>query len=132
MSAVKKEVGKDSAGEELAVIHFKYRSPSRMVYNRDFVVLATTERTLTSAVIACKSIAYEKVPEESGFVRGELHASAFLIESVDGGVKVNYVVQADPKGWIPTFVVNVVAKDEPLVLATMRDYVVAKHAQHPP
>merc|ERR1712146_302258 len=42
--------------------------------------------------------------------------------SEDGNTIVAYVVQIDPKGWIPTAIVNAVAKKQPLVLAKMREF----------
>lgn len=37
-----------------------------------------------------------------------------------------YVVQLDPKGWIPTWVSNLVATDQPLNISAMRDYFAKK------
>jgi len=36
---------------------------------------------------------------------------------------VNYIVQVDPKGWIPHWVVNLVAGDEPMVIHKVRELV---------
>ena len=41
-------------------------------------------------------------PEKEGFVRAELTSSGSWIVPVDENtVKVHYVIQIDPKGWIP-------------------------------
>ncbi len=37
--------------------------------------------------------------------------------------EVSYIVQVDPKGWIPTWVVNLVSGDEPMCLAKIRSLV---------
>ena len=98
------------------VLQFKFKAPSRMVYPRDFVMSRGIRRkedgTIISNHIACE---HPKAGEVKGYVRGQLRASGYHIKPNDGGgCTVTYVVQVDPKGWIPTMVVNTVAVKQPL------------------
>jgi hypothetical protein len=81
-------------------------------------------------MVFSQSIKHEKTPEISGFVRGELLTSGYIIEPVDGTQqkesKVTYIVQLDPKGWLPTSVVNSVAVDQPKTLASLRNFINTK------
>merc|ERR1719271_2123448 len=48
----------------------------------------------------------------------------------DGACEVNYIVQVDPKGWIPTWVVNMVAADQADNVTRVREHV-HKHGVSP-
>jgi len=111
------------------LIHFKFKSPSMVVTNRDFL-MARAVRKCDDGVILSNHVSVvsdEDCPDCKGFVRGEVFASGYWIKPNDDNTStVAYVVQIDPKGWIPTAIVNIVAKKQPLVLAKMRDYLSKK------
>ena len=86
-----------------------------------------------------RSVVHPEVPEVNGIVRAEMLTSGFAIrpcvsnnglmimEDFDSStVKfdssfVTYVIQFDPKGWIPTFIANKVAEYQPLRISTIRN-----------
>eukprot|EP00339_Tiarina_fusa_P015843 CAMPEP_0117023768 /NCGR_PEP_ID=MMETSP0472-20121206/17710_1 /TAXON_ID=693140 ORGANISM="Tiarina fusus, Strain LIS" /NCGR_SAMPLE_ID=MMETSP0472 /ASSEMBLY_ACC=CAM_ASM_000603 /LENGTH=205 /DNA_ID=CAMNT_0004729991 /DNA_START=70 /DNA_END=687 /DNA_ORIENTATION=- len=110
------------------IIHFKFKSPSMMVTNRDFVMARAVKRNDDGVILSNHvSVVVDDCPDAKGFVRGDVFASGYWIKpNGDGTSTVAYVVQIDPKGWIPTAIVNVVAKKQPLVLAKMRDFLAKK------
>lgn len=106
------------------VLHFKFKSGTMMVSNRDFV-MARSVRTNDDGTIVANhvSIEHPDVGENKGFVRGEIDVSGYFIEPLsDSSCRVTYVVQLDPKGWVPTAAVNLVAVKQPLVLARMKKH----------
>uniref|UniRef100_A0A7S4MT69 START domain-containing protein n=1 Tax=Vannella robusta TaxID=1487602 RepID=A0A7S4MT69_9EUKA len=110
--------------ENHQVIHFKFKSPSMMVTNRDFVMARAVKRCDDGTILSNHvSVVDDDAPDAKGFVRGDVFASGYWLKpNGDGTSTAAYVVQIDPKGWIPTAIVNVVAKKQPLVLAKMREY----------
>eukprot|EP01105_Mastigella_eilhardi_P015881 TRINITY_DN3635_c0_g1_i1.p1 TRINITY_DN3635_c0_g1~~TRINITY_DN3635_c0_g1_i1.p1 ORF type:complete len:127 (+),score=45.11 TRINITY_DN3635_c0_g1_i1:356-736(+) len=109
-----------ASGDEMAVTHMKFSAGSIFVSHRDFVsFVGRSDKSEDSMSVVCKSVAYP-VPEEKGFVRGELQTSCFIFKKEDRGVLVNYIAQVDPKGWVPTAVVNAVAKTQPLILISLK------------
>jgi len=100
-----------------------------MVTPRDFATLtaATFNKETGSAAVLSKSIIHKSIPEEKGFVRGQLLNTGYIIEPTDGTRKqsnVTYIVQIDPKGWIPMPIVAAVSKQQPLTLARLRNFIV--------
>lgn len=61
---------------------------------------------------------------EPGVVRGVAHVSGFVCEELDGGKKtrLTYVVQANPRGWLPTWLINMTATDQAKNLSRVREY----------
>ncbi|KAH3732826.1 hypothetical protein Pelo_16351 [Pelomyxa schiedti] len=124
---VKQEISKDDNGNCLEIVHLKYNSGSRFVSNRDFVCInyAVMNTAENSAVSLAKSVD-AGIPPEPGFVRGETLGAFIIAPTPDGGQEVNYIVQLDPKGWVPTYLVNAVSRDQPMVLATLKAFI-SKH-----
>jgi len=106
------------------VIHFQFKSPSMMVTNRDFVMARAVRRLEDGTILSNhRSVVHPDCGDCKGFVRGDVFESGYYIKpNGNGGCTVVYVVQIDPKGWIPTAIVNMVAKKQPLVLAKMKDH----------
>jgi len=105
----------------------KFASPGGgwVIANRDFCVLGALKYIDNGRSLVCftQSIEYPKCPPVQGFVRGELKATGSLVETVDDqNVAVTYVVQLDPKGWIPPWMSNTVGDEQPLNVAAMRKY----------
>jgi len=114
----------DGAGNKLTVSHSKYHSPSRMVSERDFcfITVAEHDADANTALIISHSIPIPEIPEAKPFVRGELIISAFTIEPAANGMKINYYVAIDPKGWIPGSIVASASKEQPILLAKFIDH----------
>lgn len=65
----------------------------------------------------------------SNFVRGSVNASGSWTRRTpgkDGTITMTYVVQVDPKGSLPTWIVNYVATSQPLNIAVMREHIAEK------
>eukprot|EP01115_Flamella_aegyptia_P014368 TRINITY_DN812_c0_g1_i1.p1 TRINITY_DN812_c0_g1~~TRINITY_DN812_c0_g1_i1.p1 ORF type:complete len:214 (+),score=65.86 TRINITY_DN812_c0_g1_i1:37-642(+) len=104
------------------VLHFKFKAPSRLITNRDFL-MARAVKTLDDGTILANHVSceHDDCPEQKGFVRGEIKASGYHFKPTgDNSCKATYVVQIDPKGWIPTWLVNTVATKQPLILAKVK------------
>ena len=69
-----------------------------------------------TAVSVCKSATHPDAPEKNGFtnyVRGEIFATGYYLKKTgQGKCHLTFIVQADPKGWIPTLVTEAVAADQ--------------------
>jgi len=61
-------------------------------------------------VIKNHSVKHPKCPEKSGFVRAFSFMTGYLIRKHEEGCSLVYYTQTDPKGYIPTWVVNKVTK----------------------
>ena len=90
---------------------------TRIVYNRfsapwpvsqrDFVYVMRNQEVDGKIVFVGKSVEVPSIPPKDGAVRGEIHASGFILEPIsENSTRVIYFVNADPKGSIPTMVVN--------------------------
>ena len=105
------------------VITLKFKSPSMVVSNRDFVMARAVKKEGNVILSNHVSVPYPDHGEQKGYVRGEIDVSGYVIEPLDNGkCSCTYVVQLDPKGWVPTVVVNTVASKQPMVLAKLRDH----------
>jgi len=65
-------------------------------------------------VVAGSSVLLDKHPQVKGCVRGEVQSSGYIcIPNADNKTcKLTYLVQVDPKGWLPVWLVNLVAADQ--------------------
>ena len=113
-----------------ALLHGTFRLPS-VVPDRDFVWDQVALRLPTGSVlIAGKSVDVfgedEVVPVSKGHVRGAVLTSGYYVapESAaeGGGSKIAFVVQADPKGSLPAWVVNFVAPKQAHNVTRLRKF----------
>jgi len=78
--------------------------------NRDFVysmelVLETDEQFKYEM----KSVLSDRMPEQAGLIRGEIFESNYIITKLDENLtRVELVYHADPKGWLPNWIVNII------------------------
>ena len=109
--------------ENHQIITFRFKSPSMVVTNRDFVMSRGIKKNDDGTVLSNHvSVVFPNHPEQKGYVRGEVDVSGYYFEPQGDKCVVTYVVQIDPKGWIPSVVVNSVASKQPLILAKLRDF----------
>ena len=84
---------------------------------RDFCVLSVFGQFDKSTFVhAASSVVDPRVPEEKGYVRGEVLSGGYVIQACPGqpGLsRVTYVTQVDLKGSVPAFVVNKVCESQP-------------------
>ena len=77
------------------------------VYERDFVFIGKHQEVDGKIVYVGKSVEVPSIPPKDGAVRGEIHASGFIFEPIsENSTRVIYFINVDPKGSIPTMVVN--------------------------
>lgn len=96
------------------ILHAIFQMPP-FVTNRDFVWLSVNRRLSNDLFVSAgRSISVSEYGQRNGLVRGEIRASGFVVEAIDDGrrCRMSYVVQADPSGWLPTKLVNVVSKQQ--------------------
>mmetsp|Transcript_14824 Transcript_14824/g.40683 ORF Transcript_14824/g.40683 Transcript_14824/m.40683 type:complete len:358 (-) Transcript_14824:64-1137(-) len=106
-----------------ATMQLSFKMPMGIPY-RDFclenLVVMLDEGTVLSLA---QSVERLDVPEKPPFVRGTVLASGYLAKSIgQNRCELTYVVQVDPKGWLPKWVVNLVAVDQTDNVTRIADY----------
>jgi hypothetical protein len=99
--------------ENIQLIYHGHKSPGFMISQRDFLLARTNTTAGISKLIVTKSVTHSSVPDRSKHVRGHLHYSGYVLKpspTKEHTVKVTYVIQSDPKGSLPTWVVNMANK----------------------
>uniref|UniRef100_A0A7R9XU40 START domain-containing protein n=1 Tax=Micromonas pusilla TaxID=38833 RepID=A0A7R9XU40_MICPS len=109
-----------------ALLHGTFRLPS-IVPDRDFVWDQVAMRLPTGSVLVMGQSVNdgdEDVPEcVKGHVRGAVLTSGYYVfEDGQGGSKIAFVLQADPKGSLPAWVVNLVAPKQAHNVTRLRKY----------
>jgi len=109
------------------VVHHKHISPATLVSARDFVVLRSHEAKEATCEYTMASVSVETslMPEISGYVRGHLIISGWTIKPAAENPNhsiVSYVIQTDPKGWLPGFVIANAQKSCPDSIKILRDF----------
>ena len=84
--------------------------------NRDFVYLEhdTTLPNNEGRLIVSRSVLHDSKPEAKGLVRGDIMDTGYVIRKEKEGTRLSYIVCANPRGWLPVSVVNLVAADQAL------------------
>lgn len=98
--------------ENLVVGHSHYKAPFS-VTNRDFLALRTYQICVDdSHLIAIQSINDEEIPFEDRFVRGVSNCGIFLVPNYNDKDSVLCITvdHVDPKGSVPSFVINMYKK----------------------
>lgn len=87
------------------------------VQDRDFVFKAnvTVDAKAKMVTVALRSIEDAAMPEQDCCVRADLKRSTYVLEALDGGRRTRVTVQinADPKGSVPTWIVNLIQRSWP-------------------
>jgi len=116
--------------DQYAFQYNSYSSGFPGVSNRDFMLFAS-EVWMKSGdfAVVTNSIEHPDFPPAPGFVRGVVKNSGLYVEECGQGDReciVTYVVQLDPKGMIPSWVANIVAINQPLVVSQIRNAIEAR------
>jgi len=121
--------------DRVKAVYASFKMPGRpLIQDRDFTWVnvdfirgkdtamsyaANLQKDYASLGIEC--------PELPGYVRGDIQASGYIARKLtDTTLEVKYLVQADPKGWLPVWAVNLAAADQALNVARIADYFAEK------
>jgi hypothetical protein len=78
--------------------------------------------------LVAESCEHETVPVDPQHVRAILRECGYMITPVAGGCEVVYISSTDFNGWIPTFVQNILTRQQPATLPDMHRVLVEKLA----
>uniref|UniRef100_A0A8R1DPY4 START domain-containing protein 10 n=1 Tax=Caenorhabditis japonica TaxID=281687 RepID=A0A8R1DPY4_CAEJA len=103
---------------------------------RDFVMQRSWLETDNDRLICSHSICHEDYPPAKGCIRATVLLSGYLIKPKESGCEVIYISHSDPKGKLPTWLVNRVTKVvAPKVIKKLHKacigYAVWKEKHHP-
>ena len=93
------------------------------VSNRDFVFrnLYSVDPATNSVIIDVKSVTSKEQPEREGIVRGEILVGRYFLTPMGDKTLLQAEYLADPKGFLPSWVVNIFQKQWPYkTLTAMR------------
>ena len=112
----------DSENHRIMYFVLKTMGP---VKDRDFVMEArdTFDRVSGKSTIAISALKEDLVPRQDRYVRmTDLSATYLMTRLEQNKTHVVYTVKADPAGYIPAFISNVIQKDQPfLTLKGLRE-----------
>jgi len=102
-----------SKGTYEAVIYQNFGLPFP-ISNRDYVYHAKIERVGPSAVLNLKSVYHKRAPKPDG-VRAHLSRCQYILTPLGPNKTfVTVEVHTDPRGWLPTWLVNLIQKSWPI------------------
>lgn len=103
---ITKATVKKKLSDNLYILEF-YTRVGYMVSDRDFILVSARREDQDKTILISKSVELKDFPVQDGVVRGEvIHSGFVLIPEGENKTKAYYYTQADPKGWIPSWVVN--------------------------
>jgi hypothetical protein len=107
VSIIKCEILESYDNGKMNVMYHEHKSHGFGIAQRDFVILNSSrqEEDGTYMIVNC-SVEHEKVPERKGILRGNLRCSGYFIKPLEQGCDVTYLIQTDPKGWLPGWLVK--------------------------
>ena len=92
--------------------------------DRDFVYrLSLAHRDKEKVIYDMKSELSDLMPEQEGLVRADLIESQYTLTVIDENqTNVELIFYADPKGWLPNWIINIIQKVLPYrMLRNLRD-----------
>jgi len=96
--------------EDLQVVQRKYRAPSSLIAPRDFVAINGRWQSPTGEMyIYGSSINHKEDRVTSNYVRGYVMVTGFIFSPIEGdqnSCRCTRILQLDPKGMIPAWIVN--------------------------
>ncbi|OMJ81839.1 hypothetical protein SteCoe_17602 [Stentor coeruleus] len=108
--------------DDFRILYQRFTAPWPVSY-RDFV-FATKYMDTPEGILLIGQSVNAGVAEVQGVVRGEVLTSAYFLKKLnDTNTEVTYMAGVDPKGSIPTFVVNAVGKKQCLIVSKLRNVI---------
>jgi hypothetical protein len=105
--------------ESCRIMYQRFSAPWPVSY-RDFVI-ATRYETVDDCVFLVGESVEAGVAEVDGVVRGEVIASCYKLKKLSpNATEVTYMTGINPKGSIPTMVINAVGKKQCLIIGKLR------------
>jgi len=117
------------------VMRLRYQYPALMS-NREFVIHAydaIISENPKIAISAGISVEHEMCKEDPEFVRGIILVSGYVCKEITLNpprTHVSFVVQLDPKGWLPPMVGNMIAAEQALNVVRLKQYFEQPAALH--
>lgn len=86
--------------------------------NRDFVYrvqrLQQRDGNRLQLSYRMQSVEHEAIPLQPGLIRGEIFSSVYRLTPISAGqTSVELIYHADPKGWLPNWIVNIIQRAFP-------------------
>lgn len=86
--------------------------------NRDFVYRVQRSQQWINNQLQLsyqmRSVEHEAIPLQPGLVRGEIFSSVYRLSVINAGqTRVELIYHADPKGWLPNWIVNIIQRGFP-------------------
>jgi len=98
--------------------------------NRDFVYsLELVKESSNQLVYKMHSVKTDLMPENKKYIRGEIFESIYTLTKVDENLtRVELSYHADPKGWLPSWIVNIIQRIFPhKILNNLRKRIESSH-----
>eukprot|EP00002_Diphylleia_rotans_P012811 TRINITY_DN2500_c0_g1_i2.p1 TRINITY_DN2500_c0_g1~~TRINITY_DN2500_c0_g1_i2.p1 ORF type:complete len:963 (+),score=192.46 TRINITY_DN2500_c0_g1_i2:52-2940(+) len=105
------------------VLHLRFKSVWPTAPRDMCLIEHAKEEEDGTFIVVSTSIRHAQVPANPNFVRGDLQCGGWILAPIAGkpnATKATYVVQVDPCGSIPLFVINMMATKQPLCIAAVR------------
>lgn len=113
VARLKKSVILEKFNEFDFVIYQHFKAPI-FISDRDYVYRGTASRDASGRVVLkMSSCLHGKAPKTVG-VRANLMRSKYVLEKVGSKTRISVEIHTDPKGWIPTAIVNMIQKSWPV------------------
>lgn len=80
--------------------------------NRDFVYsLELVNESADQLIYEMRSVKTEAMPENENYIRGEIFESVYTLTKINENLtQVELSYHADPKGWLPSWLVNIIQR----------------------
>ncbi|XP_065176172.1 START domain-containing protein 10-like [Sycon ciliatum] len=97
------EICRLDANNDIGYYSMRWPTP---LDNRDYVNTRSWRASPEQYVIFNHSLTHPRMPPRAGFVRAVSFLSGYVIRPLEKGCRLFYVSHNDPKGYIPTFLIN--------------------------
>jgi len=108
---------------EIKLLRRRYSAPFPL-HPREFIVVNVHKQVGDSYLLFSTSVSHFEYPETEDYVRGDMKVSGTILRPFAGNkTKMTKIVQIDPKGNIPSALVNFVVHDQPSLLVALNKVV---------